>query len=126
MTSATRDFVWERAPNQCEYCHLAVTSANRRSFHIEHIRARKHHGSDHPSNLALACVHCNLHKGPNLTGVDPATGNIALLFHPRTDSWSDHFSMTQGVIIGLTDVGRTTINVLLMNATRQVQIRAKS
>jgi hypothetical protein len=30
-------------------------------------------GSDDPDNLALACHHCNLHKGPNLAGVDPRT-----------------------------------------------------
>ena len=27
-------------------------------------------------NLALACIDCNLHKGPNLTGIDPETNQV--------------------------------------------------
>ena len=28
---------------------------------------------------------CNLHKGPNLSGVDPDTGQVVRLFDPRDD-----------------------------------------
>jgi hypothetical protein len=37
-----------------------------------------------------AAYHCNLHKGPNLSGIDPDTGTVAPLFHPRRDTWDDH------------------------------------
>ena len=30
---------------------------------------------DEVDNLALACHRCNLHKGPNLSGIDPLTGD---------------------------------------------------
>src|SRR5437016_3905081 len=38
-------------------------------FHVEHIVARQHGGSDTVENLALACPECNRHKGTNLTGI---------------------------------------------------------
>jgi len=33
----------------------------------------QHGGFDDLDNLALACIDCNLHKGPNLTVIDPET-----------------------------------------------------
>ena len=32
------------------------------------------------SNLAVACHHCNLYKGPNLTGIDPSTRKVVRIF----------------------------------------------
>ena len=40
--------------------------------HIDHVIAQQHGGVTAASNLALACYACNLHKGPNLSGRDPA------------------------------------------------------
>ena len=54
-------------------------------LHIEHIIPKIHGGSDDLENLALACVDCNLHKGTNLTGIDPQTDAVTRLFHPRRD-----------------------------------------
>jgi len=68
-----------------------------------------HGGTDEPENLALACYHCNLHKGPNLTGIDPETNRITPLFHPRRESWIDHFSFQSVYLIGLTPTGRATV-----------------
>ncbi|PCJ13055.1 MAG: hypothetical protein COB10_06210 [Planctomycetota bacterium] len=48
---------------------------------VEHIRPKKHGGADDEANLALACIHCNSHKGSNLTGIDPQTEEIVELFH---------------------------------------------
>jgi 5-methylcytosine-specific restriction endonuclease McrA len=33
-------------------------------------------------NLALACIDCNLQKGPNLSGIDPETRKVTELFIP--------------------------------------------
>jgi 5-methylcytosine-specific restriction endonuclease McrA len=93
------------------------------TFHVEHIIARKHGGSDAPSNLALACDRCNAHKGPNLTGIDPETGEIVPLFNPRNHIWEEHFRLSEATIVGLTAVGRTTIRVLNMNEERRVRLR---
>jgi hypothetical protein len=44
--------------------------------------AQQHHGGSDEVNLALACHFCNRHKGPNLTGIDPTTGELTRLFNP--------------------------------------------
>jgi len=74
-------------------------------------------------NLALACHRCNLHKGPNLTGVDPVTGEVVPLFHPRRDRWVDHFAFWDLHIEGLSASGRATIQVLAMNDARRLELR---
>ena len=55
------------------------------TFHIEHIRAKQHGGTDDLTNLVLACNRCNRAKGPNLSSVDPTTGQVVRLFNPRED-----------------------------------------
>jgi 5-methylcytosine-specific restriction endonuclease McrA len=84
--------VQRRAVYRCEYCGVPQ-AAFRRPFHLEHIIARQHGGGTVPENLALACWQCNLKKGPNLTGIDPETGRVTRLFHPRKDNWQDHFAV---------------------------------
>jgi hypothetical protein len=37
----------------------------------EHIVVSQDGGRDDSEHLALACYHCNAHKGPNLSGLDP-------------------------------------------------------
>jgi hypothetical protein len=91
---------------------------------VEHIIPRKHRGADEPSNLALACYHCNLHKGPNLAGIDPDTGLVVELFHPRVQTWEEHFTFDEGWIIGRTPCGRATVDVLEMNADDWREVRA--
>ena len=122
MESATRILVRTRARNCCEYCLLPQDSCSL-THHIEHVVARQHGGTDDHSNLALACHRCNLRKGPNLTGIDPITGEIVPLFDPRRDRWLDHFRFRGPVIEGVTAVGRTTIKVLSMNDTRRIERR---
>ena len=62
MDQALCNLVHERAGNRCEYCHIRQEEEPFFRFHIEHLIARQHGGSDDASNLALACHHCNLHK----------------------------------------------------------------
>ncbi|MBX9790641.1 MAG: HNH endonuclease [Pirellulales bacterium] len=90
---------------------------------IEHVIARQHGGSHVPDNLALACLHCNAHKGANLTGIDPETGDITPLFNPRTETWAEHFSVEGEWIVGLSATGRATIRVLAMNDRRRRELR---
>lgn len=85
---------------------------------------RKHGGTDDLENLSLACIDCNLHKGSNLTGIDPETGEITALFHPRQNHWNEHFEW-QGIrIIGKTSKGRTTVRVFEMNSDEQLGLRS--
>jgi len=90
---------------------------------VEHIVAKQHGGSDHPNNLALACHRCNLHKGPNLTGIDSHTGQVAPLLHPRNNRWSEHFVFTGPRVEGTSVAGLATVRVLAMNDSRRVEVR---
>ena len=127
--SGPAEAVRQRARNRCEYCGLPQ-GAFRRGFHIEHIVARQHVGSTSLDNLAFACWACNLKKGPNLSGIDPATGLVTALFHPREHDWPEHFSahvatlMPLGIEIrGLTPVGRATVRVLALNEEMRQMVR---
>lgn len=124
MDAATRAQVRQRAGGRCEYCLLRQESSGL-AHHIEHIRARQHGGPDHPDNLALACNRCNAHKGPNLTGIDPVSGELVPLFHPRRDIWADHFELHEARIDGRTASGRATVYVLAMNDERRLERRAE-
>jgi hypothetical protein len=92
-------------------------------FHIEHIVARQHGSKDTLGNLALACHHHNLHKGPNLTGIDPITKKLTQLFNPRRHKWSRHFRWDGPLLLGRTAIGRTTVYVLGMNLPLRVALR---
>ena len=76
-----------------EYC-CVPQSAILLPFQIDHIRAEKHGGETVEANLALACTHCNRHKGPNIAGFDTETARIVRLFSPRTDRWEQHFRVS--------------------------------
>ena len=124
MSPRARALVRERADNRCEYCHLDEQDSPLAALHIEHIIPKIHGGSDALDNLALACIDCNLHKGPNLTGIDPQTNHVTRLFHPRYHRWEDHFEWRGVYLLGKTDIGRTTIRVLNMNSDDQLALRS--
>lgn len=124
MTSGQRNAIRERAGGRCEYCRLPDFALETADFHVEHIIARKHRGGDEAENLAWACIYCNLYKGPNLSSIDPDTGEITRLFHPRRELWKDHFRLDGSIILGHTAVGRTTVWLLEMNAALLTRLRA--
>jgi hypothetical protein len=93
------------------------------AFHLDHIVAKQHGGSDDVAVLALACDRCNAYKGPNLASIDPSTETTVLLFNPRIDRWEDHFELRDGQVFGKTPVGRATVRLLNMNAPRRVELR---
>ncbi len=123
MTEAVRHLVRQRAKHRCEYCQLHQDDSPLAALHIEHIRPIKHGGTDALENLCLACIDCNLHKGTNLTGIDPETDEITPLFHPRKDNWDEHFGWNGIRIEGSTAVGRTTIRVLDLNGDDRLDLR---
>jgi 5-methylcytosine-specific restriction endonuclease McrA len=122
--ATTRAQVRERAHDTCEYCQLHQDDSPLAALHIEHIVPKIHGGTDDPDNLALACIDCNLHKGTNLTGIDPQTNEVTELFHPRRENWDDHFGWRGIHLIGKTAVGRTTVRVLDMNSEDQIALRS--
>ncbi|MBL8794928.1 MAG: HNH endonuclease [Planctomycetia bacterium] len=119
---ALRRLVRERALERCEYCLIpeAVTFA---VHWIDHIIAEKHGGLTNADNLALSCVLCNQHKGSDLTSIDPETGLLTTLFHPRQDRWTDHCTLTDGSIQPKTSIGRVTVRLLQLNHPDRVRER---
>ena len=124
MDARTRTLVWERAGHRCEYCQLHQDDSPLALLHVEHILPKFHGGSDHPDNLALACIDCNLHKGTNLTGIDSETNQITELFHPRRHRWDEHFEWHGIHLHGTTANGRTIIRVLHINSEDQLALRS--
>ena len=120
---ALRKFVRDRAAGYCEYCRLHQDYDRYYAFHVEHIVARQHGGSTDPANLAWSCHSCNLHKGPNLSGLDPQTGRIVQLFHPRRDRWEQHFRWAGPILTARTAVGRATVAVLQLNTVERIELR---
>src|SRR5258708_29597708 len=101
VSAADRRRVRERACGRCEYCRMAEAWEPYFTYHVEHILAAQHGGTDAPENLAFACNHCNLIKGSNLTSIDPDSGELTHLFNPRTQSWDEHFRRVGDRILGL-------------------------
>ncbi|KAF3889760.1 MULTISPECIES: HNH endonuclease [Nostocales] len=116
--------VSKRAGHRCEYCHAPELVFNL-PFEVEHIIPLSKQGTDSEENLALACRSCNLHKSNRTSGVDPDSNTEVRLFHPRQDQWDDHFQVdaTSGMIVGITAIGRTSVNSLEMNSQPQVTAR---
>jgi hypothetical protein len=119
---ALRRLVVERARGRCEYCGLSQ-EGQEATFHIDHVVPVKAGGLTIAENLALACVSCSLRKAARQTAVDPVSGEVVALFHPRREAWTEHFRW-QGVRVrGRTPVGRATIEALAMNRPLILAIR---
>ena len=122
MDARLKAKVRRRAGFCCEYCRFPERFAELR-FQVDHIVPQQHGGPTVSDNLAWSCLPCNKHKGPNLSGIDPATGQVVRLFHPRRDRWTEHFAWGQAKLIGLTPLGRATISVLKINRSDAILVR---
>ncbi len=92
-------------------------------FQIDHIIAKQHWGGSDLDNLALACIHCDRYKGPNVAGIDSETGQATRLFHPRIDDWNGHFRWDAATISPLSAIGRVTVSILFVNDPEVVWLR---
>ncbi len=122
MEQALVSLVSRRARTACEYCRLPQ-SLSPIPFEIDHVIAQKHGGATAEANLALACFYCNSFKGPNIAGIDPGSGRIVRLYHPRNDGWTRHFRWEGPLLVGRTPIGRATIAVLAINHPDAVSVR---
>lgn len=122
IPATLRQLVIERADKRCEYClvHLEDVVLPHQP---DHIISEQHGGETIAENLALACIHCNRHKGPNIASLDSVTKQLVPLFNPRRDIWSEHFSLDDAYIHPLTSVGRATVNLLKLNDPERIRVR---
>lgn len=124
VSAADRALVRERALGRGEYCRLPE-SLGFVEHQIDHIIAIKHGGGSEPGNLALSCTLCNRYKGSDIASIDPDTALIASLFHPRHQSWDQHFQLSSGRIVGLTPHGKATARLLQFNRADRVGERSE-
>jgi hypothetical protein len=124
VSAAVRREVAERAGHCCEYCRSQARFAMQ-AFSVEHIEPRIQGGASTVDNLALSCQGCNNHKFTRTTGTDPVTGLPTPLFHPRRHRWRDHFAWNEDCtrIIGVTPIGRATVETLQLNREGLVNLR---
>ena len=122
VDAATRRLVRQRAGNRCEHCQSHQDTLPLITFHIEHVIAKQHGGTDEESNLCLACHWCNFHKGTNLA--TRVHGVLVPLFHPRMQNWDEHFVLSGNRIVGLTAVGRGTAKLFNMNDDDRCKLRS--
>jgi coenzyme F420-reducing hydrogenase beta subunit len=112
---------WNR---RCAYCQTTTFITGSRLV-IDHIIPEAKGGRTILENLCVACHSCNEY---NLTEfADPASLENVLLYHPRKQQWSEHFTWSQdgGEIIGRTAIGRATITALNMNHLEIVEARRR-
>ncbi|NEP48682.1 MAG: HNH endonuclease [Moorea sp. SIO3C2] len=119
-----RQAVESRAQGCCEYCRSQARFATQ-SFSIEHIQPLSRGGKSELDNLALACQGCNNHKYTKTEGLDPVSNDIVPLYNPRKQKWLDHFTWNDDytLVIGLTTIGRATVEVLQLNRQGLVNLR---
>jgi hypothetical protein len=75
-------------------------------------------------HICVACHACHKCKGAEGETQDPLTGR-ARLFHPRLQVWREHFCWSEEdeTIVGLTPVGRATVEALHMHHPAIVEAR---
>lgn len=122
IPDSLRLLVAERARYRCEYC-LVHQDDSLYSHEVDHIIPEKHRGATDSDNLCLACLDCNRFKGSDFASFDPETEQVALLFHPREQLWTDHFRLDGTRIVPISSVGRVTEFVLKLNS--EIRIRAR-
>jgi hypothetical protein len=114
--------IFRRAGGRCEYCGLSQVGQEA-TFHVDHVIPRAKGGATEPANLALACVSCSLMKEARTSALEPETRRVVRFFHPRRQKWHKHFRWDGVVIVGLSAVGRATVDALQMNRPRILAIR---
>ncbi|MGH7595714.1 MAG: HNH endonuclease [bacterium] len=124
ISASVRQRVREAARHRCGYC-LSPQKYVMGKLEIEHIIPRAREGSDEESNLWLSCSLCNSYKGSQVAAIDPRDGTMVPLFNPRTQIWSEHFDWSPDgtLIIGLTPIGRATVEALQLNNEVAVEVR---
>ena len=108
----------------CAYC-LTAEFLTATTFEFEHIIPRSNGGETIFENLCLACPSCNRFKAVRKNTINPITEVSTPFFNPQLQIWSDHFIWNEDAseIVGLTDIGRVTIEALKMNRVQLVRVR---
>ncbi len=90
---------------------------------IDDIILEKHGGLTKADNLALSCSVCNQYKGSDTASIDPDTGRLSAFYNPRTDTWTEHFSLNGDSLSPLSTKGRVTAKILRLNRIERIEER---
>jgi len=110
--------------HRCAYCHTPQANSGS-PMAVDHLIPRSKGGATVFENLCFACYRCNLYKGSLVEAIDPLGGEVASLFHPRSDRWDEYFAWDEAGlrIHGLTPTGRATVTALNMNNAIIIEAR---
>jgi hypothetical protein len=124
FSAADRELVAQRAFGICEYCQMPE-NFNTDTFEMEHITALANDGSNDLGNIAFSCSGCNGRKATKSMAIDPVTLTEVPLYHPRNDQWEAHFQWSDDFLflIGISPIGRATIETLELNRTGCINLR---
>jgi len=113
-----------RALDCCEY-GWSQEAYSPDTFSVEHITPVVKGGTNDSNNLTNACQGCNNRKFISIEAIDPLNGELAPLYHPRRDRWSEHFTWDEDyiIIVGLTPTGRATVAKLELNRRGVTNLR---
>jgi len=114
-----RSLVAKRAGYACEYC-LVHQDDLIFGCQIDHILSLKHGGETHPDNLAFSCLPDNINKGSDIGTVLLPGKKLTRFFNPRTDKWTEHFTLSEGLILPKTKIGEATVKILQLNSHERV------
>ncbi len=116
ISTPLKKIVINRSGGFCEYCQCPSEFATE-PFSIEHIVPRSKSGSDDLTNLAYACIGCNVYKSDKIVFLDVVSLQLSPLFNPITMNWNDHFIWDKSLtsIIGKTATGRATVEAVKLN-----------
>lgn len=124
IKEAGKQIISERANGRCEYCK-SLQKYSPQPFVNEHIIPIVVGGTNELDNLAFSCGGCNGHKYTKTTGIDPVSNKVTPLFNPRLDIWDMNFQWSADnlALIGITEIGRATINALQLNRLNVINLR---
>ena len=114
------------AGHRCGYCHTDERFTGS-LLSIEHILPVAAGGPTVRMNLWRSCRECNERKGVQTEATDPESGEIVDLYNPRIQSWRDHFRWSADglLVIGLTAIGRATVDAVDLNRPHQIVARQR-
>ncbi len=116
LTAELRLQLIEADDHRCAYCQTTEINSGQ-PMTVDHVVPESRGGLAEFDNLCFCCRRCNEFKGSKTSAQDPLTGQDVDLYHPRRHHWKDHFAWdeTGKFLVGLSNVGRTTVIALKMN-----------
>lgn len=117
-----RDALLEEFDHQCAYCDSTLEA---RRGHVDNFYPKSlfPEKAFQWSNLILACPVCSIAQGAEFPVSEDGT---PLLLYPGFDNPNDHIKeLDDGQLVGLTNKGNTTINLLDLNRPTLVESRKR-